>query len=240
MEEVLKNNSHRPWRMPAGRWKFYQEWNDVIFLHWKVNPDQLVKYIPEELEIDLFQRDAWVSLVAFTMHNIRPRYLPSFPPISTFGEINIRTYVRSNDKSGVYFLSIEGGKRLSCYIARWISELPYRYSSMYRSANTYRSVNAEFKDHLQIQFQKGEVKSDKTELDKWLTERYALFQETDTVISEFEIHHLEWPIQHVEIHKLIFDYSRFRNIISSYPDLVHYSSGVKVLAWKKIKHGRLH
>lgn len=62
--------------------------------------------VPHDLEIDLFEGKPWVYLVAFTMEKIRPKYLPSFPPISDFDEINIRTYVKKDNKAGVYFLSI--------------------------------------------------------------------------------------------------------------------------------------
>jgi len=94
---------------------------------------ELKKHVPKELEIDLFKGKPWVSVVAFTMENIRPKNIPAFSPISNFHEINIRTYVKMNNKNGVYFLSIEGGKRLSCKIAKFISDLPYRYSIIDRS-----------------------------------------------------------------------------------------------------------
>ena len=94
--------------------------------------------MPKELDIDLFEGKPWVSVVAFTMEKIRPKNLPSFAPISNFDEINIRTYIRSNNKTGVYFLSIEGGTKLSCKIAKGISELPYRFSKMKRSPNKRR------------------------------------------------------------------------------------------------------
>src|SRR5690606_33910061 len=129
--------NHRPWNLPSGNWKYYQEWNDGIFLHWQVDYNELKKLVPDDLEIDLFDGKPWVSLVAFTMEKIRPKNLPAFPPISDFHEINIRTYVKLNNKTGVYFLSIEGGKKLSCIMAKGISELPYRFSNIKRTKNTY-------------------------------------------------------------------------------------------------------
>ena len=69
----------------------------------------------------------------------------------------------------------------------------------------------------------------------WLTERYALFQDTDKSINEFEIHHLEWPIN---LSKLKLNYPRFKKLISEQPIKIHYSKGVKVLAWEKIKNDR--
>ncbi|PKV48890.1 hypothetical protein ATE84_0906 [Aquimarina sp. MAR_2010_214] len=239
IKELLNTTEHRPWKIPDKNWKFYQEWNNAIFIHWQVELSELQKYVPKELEIDLFEGKPWVSLVAFTMEKIRPKHLPAFPPISTFDEINIRTYVKSNSKTGVYFLSIEGGTSLSCKIAKAISELPYRYSKITRSEHQYQSINPEFKDELDIQFSIGEEITEKSTLDKWLTERYALFQDTERSINEFEIHHIEWPIQKIELTHLKVNYPRFDKLIKEKPDKIQYSKGVNVIAWGKNKKERI-
>ncbi|MDC3388302.1 DUF2071 domain-containing protein [Flavobacteriaceae bacterium] len=235
IQEILNTTRHRPWKMPTESWKFYQEWNSVIFLHWQVELSELKKLVPKELEIDTFDGKAWVSIVAFTMEKIRPKNIPYFPPISNFDEINIRTYVKSNNKTGVYFLSIEGGKTLSCKIAKVMSGLPYRYSKIKRSENHYESNNTDFNDKLNIQFSIGQGITEKTKLDKWLTERYALFQDTEKSINEFEIHHLEWSINEIILENLEFNYPKFDKLITNQPNKIQYSKGVKVLAWGKCK-----
>ena len=235
IKKILNTTDHRPWEIPIDNWKFYQEWNNAIFLHWQVELCELEKLVPKELEIDLFNGKPWVSLVAFTMEKIRPKNLPPFPPLSNFDEINIRTYVKSNNKTGVYFLSIEGGTKLSCKIAKGISELPYRYSIIERTGNKYQSNNFEFNDNLNIEFSIGKYVKEKDLLDKWLTERYALFLDTKKSINVYEIHHLEWPINEINLKKLDFNYPRFDKLIRNKPDKVHYSTGVKVIAWGKNK-----
>lgn len=240
IRDILNTTKHRPWEIPAEPWKFYQEWNEVIFLHYRVDLAELKKFIPKELEIDFFDGHPWISVVAFTMEKIRPKNLPSFSPISDFDEVNIRTYIRSNSKTGVYFLSIEGGKRLSCQVAKRISELPYRFSQIKRTPYRFESKNIEFNDHLDIDFTIREELAEKTDLDKWLTERYALFQDADKSIKEYEIHHLEWPINRINIHKLALSYPRFEKLIIGKPDLAHYSEGVKVLAWGKNDYRNSH
>ncbi len=235
IQEILSKTEHRPWEIPTDSWKFYQEWNKAIFLHYQVDLTELKKFVPKELVIDLFDGKPWISIVAFTMEKIRPKNLPSFPPISDFDEINIRTYVKSTNKTGVYFLSIEGGKNLSCKVAKGVSELPYRFSEIKRTDNKYQSKNSEFNDRLDIEFTIGKELKEKTELDKWLTERYALFQDSSQSINEFDIHHLEWPINQIDVQKLDFSYPRFENLITKEPSKIHYSKGVKVLAWGKIK-----
>lgn len=235
IKEILNTTEHRPWKMSSESWKYYQEWNNAIFLHWQVELTELEKLVPKELKIDLFDGKPWVSVVAFTMEKIRPKNLPAFSPVSNFDEINIRTYVKSNNKTGVYFLSIEGGTNLSCKIAKGISELPYRYSKIKRTENKYESQNSMFKDKLDVEFVIGKEIKEKTDLDKWLTERYALFQDTEKSINEFEIHHLEWPINQIELKEIDIEYPRFKNMLSNFPNRTHYSKGVQVIAWDKKK-----
>ncbi|MBU2928216.1 YqjF family protein [Winogradskyella psychrotolerans] len=235
IQDLLKTTAHRPWKLPQDDWKFYQEWNNAIFLHFEVDLEELKKWVPEALEIDLFDGKPWVSVVAFTMEKIRPKNLPSFSPISNFDEINIRTYMKSGSKTGVYFLSIEGGRKLSCKIAKSISELPYRFSKIKRTEHQYHSLNTKFNDHLNIEFSIGETMDTPSELDLWLTERYVLFQDTTQSINEFEIHHLKWPFRHMHITKFDFNYPRFKHLIHHNPNKIQYSEGVKVIAWGKTK-----
>ena len=235
IREILNTTEHRPWKIPTENWKYYQEWNKAIFLHWQVELSELEKFVPKRLEIDLFEGKPWVSVVAFTMEKIRPKNLPPFSPVSDFDEINIRTYVKSNDKTGVYFLSIEGGTNLSCKVAKGISGLPYRFSKIKRTENQYEARNSEFNDKLNIEFTIGEKIKEKTELEKWLTERYALFQDAEESINEFEIHHLEWLVNKINLKRLDLRYQRFEKLIKNTPDKTQYSKGVKVIAWGKNK-----
>ncbi|WP_299311945.1 DUF2071 domain-containing protein [uncultured Aquimarina sp.] len=239
IQKILKNTQHRSWDLPNEPWKYYQEWNSAFFLHWRVDYSELKKFVPKELEIDLFEGSAWVSLVAFSMEKIRPKYLPYFPPISNFNEINIRTYIKSGKKTGVYFLSIEGAKKISCKIAKKISDLPYRYSKMKRTTNTYASFNKDYKDCFKIQFKIGKEHNTKSRLDIWLTERYALFQDTNDSINEYEIHHPEWSLQEIEIKSLTINYPRFSDLLKGAPNKVGYSKGVQVIAWGVNKKNKI-
>jgi uncharacterized protein YqjF (DUF2071 family) len=238
IKEILNITEHRPWAISTKQWKYYQEWNNAVFLHWQVDLKELQKVVPNDLEIDLYEGNPWVSLVAFTMEKIRPKNLPPFSPISDFDEINIRTYVKNDNKSGVYFLSIEGGNRVSCKIAKVLSELPYRYSKLKRQEAFYSSENSEFQDKMNIRYEVGKELTEKTNLDRWLTERYALFQDTETSINEFEIHHIEWPTYKIDLKEIEIDYPRFNKFLNNLPDRTHYSTGVQVIAWDKKKKSK--
>ena len=87
---------HLPFPMPERAYSLDQEWKFLTFMHWEVDPKKLAKFIPDGLEIDLYDGRAYIGVIPFIMTNVRPRVAFSVPGISTFPEINIRTYVKRN------------------------------------------------------------------------------------------------------------------------------------------------
>jgi uncharacterized protein YqjF (DUF2071 family) len=181
--DILADTAHRPFELPTGAWRYYQEWNDALFLHWTISCDAIRCCLPRALNLDTFNGDAYVSLVAFTMQKIRPRVLPAIGYVSDFNEINLRTYINNDGKAGVYFLSIEAGKRLSVFIARALSGLPYVSASIARSKDRYKSINDRTGNYMDATFEIGKQLSEKTSLDKWLTERYCLYLDRHGIVS---------------------------------------------------------
>lgn len=235
IDEILSFTQHRPFELPQTKWSYYQEWNNVLFLHWKVPVHLLRELVPKELEIDLFSGDAYISIVAFRMQNVRPRNLPALSFISDFGEINVRTYVVRDGRSGVFFLSIEAEKWCSTLIAKFLSGLPYAKSDIVISDCVYTSKNHSKKFDLKAAFNVGELCKEKLNLDKWLTERYCLYLESKESLFRYDIHHKEWEIKRVKLTDLDLNYKIGAFRFTNTPEFVHYSEGVKVLAWKKIK-----
>lgn len=232
--KILSEISHRPYELPVDKWRYYQEWNNVLFLHWKVPYNTLRNCVPANLEIDTFGDVCYVSLVAFTMEKIRPKYLPSVSFISDFHEINLRTYISNNNKKGVYFLSIEAQKSISVLMAKSASGLPYEKSTIIRSAKSYSSINKRKGLNLNVEFEVGDMLGNKSELDKWLTERYCLYLEHKKQICRYNIHHKEWLLKSIKIKQLNLSYTLGGiNLSQMQPDLIHYSDGVKVIAWPR-------
>lgn len=231
--QLLHQVQHRPWALPNRPWQFYQEWNDVLFLHFKIDKAQLRTLVPESLPLDLYEEEAYISLVAFKMERIHPRGLPPFAPISNFYEINIRTYVEVDGKKGVYFINIEAEKWLSALVAKTLSGLPYEYSKMARNTKTYKNDNTAKDFQLEVEAMVGELVSNKTPLDLWLTERYCLYLDKKNGLYRFDIHHLEWILYEVETHINRLNY-HFKPLNLSEQNLVaqHYSSGVQVVSWR--------
>lgn len=234
---IIQSIAHRPWTLPNGQWSYYQEWNNAVFLHWKVSKEELIKLIPPNISLDTFNGETWVSLVAFTMEKIRPKFLPSVSTISDFHEINIRTYLTQDNKQGVYFLNIEAEKQISSFVAKLLSGLPYEKAIITRISNgqsqKYVSNNKSKGFHLDATFSVGEKIKDKSALDKWLTERYCLYLEKGHKLYRYEIHHKPWELNNIEISNLTTDYKIGNILLNRKPDLAHYSTGIKVIAWQR-------
>lgn len=136
----------------------------------------------------------------------------------------------------MYFLNIESQKGFSAFLSRNLSGLPYEKARIERSEGKYISSNPFKKFFLDIEFAIKEGIAEKSEIENFLTERYALFLERDKALFRYDIHHKEWKIKTLELKKLHIDYKLpGLDLGNKQPDLVHYSDGVEVIAWRKIK-----
>lgn len=236
IKEIFKETAHRNCELPKNAYSFYQEWNRALFFHWKVDKQELQKFLPESLEIDLFNNEAYISLVAFTMEKIRPRCLPAFSPISNFNEINLRTYVVKDGITGVCFLNIEAGKILSVALSKMLSGLPYEHAEMNRNnLDNFQSIFHKKGFSFNVTYDVGAPIEDKTDLDEFLTERYSLFIDIGDDLFRYDIHHIPWPLNKLKLYTLETNYILGAINLNEIPIKVHYSSGVQVIAWNRIK-----
>ncbi len=102
-------------------------WRDLLFAHWRVDPERLAETLPEGVTVDTYHDDAYLGVVPFVMDDIRP----SGSPIGlSFGELNLRTYVTVDGTPGVYFFNLDADDRLGVGIARSLFRLPYYRAAM--------------------------------------------------------------------------------------------------------------
>lgn len=226
MKKILSQTNHRQWPMPQHMWLWYQEWNNVVLLHGRVDMEWLRPHVPQGVVIDTFDGSAWISVVAFRMERIRPRFLPAVSAMSDFNEINIRTYVSVGEKTGVFFLSMEGSKKLAVYLAKSISGLPYYYTPMHYTADQLSATSLSF------DYKPGATIAEKSDFDLWLTERYCLYYEFRDALYRYDIHHLPWPLQQVQLSGLSIRYPLLNSLSAPFTaEAFHYSPGVRVAAW---------
>ena len=151
---IVQDVAHRPWPIPNRPWVMTQTWHDLLFAHWPVDAQSLERLVPSPFELDLFEGRAWLGIVPFVMTNVAPRGVPAVPWLSSFPELNVRTYVRVGGRPGVYFFSLDAASALAVHAARLLLHLPYYWASMtvgtsstwvhYRSHRRGHALSPEF------------------------------------------------------------------------------------------------
>jgi len=215
-------------------------WHDLLFSHWPVDVALLRPLIPSELQIDTYDGQAWIGVVPFHMTGVRPRFVPALPGLSTFAEINVRTYVTAENKPGVWFFSLDATSRVAVRGARWSYNLPYFFARMELHASSsgigYASSRRGGAAHFSATYgPTGDVyRSVPGSIDYWLTERYCLYTvDTQGRIYRGDIHHLPWPLQpafaNIESNTMT---APLGIALPSTTPLLHFARRVDAIAWR--------
>src|SRR5438874_5055295 len=120
-------------RSPNGRKLhiMHQRWESLLFLHWRIQPEQIQATLPPGLTVDTFNGDTYLGITVFFMLNVRPVGLPALPWISFFQELNVRTYVFDRTGTpGVWFYSLDCNRTAAALVARLTAGLPYFVADM--------------------------------------------------------------------------------------------------------------
>ena len=182
-----------------------QRWESLTFLHWRYEPNEIARLLPEQVTLDTFDDSAWVGLTPFRLTNLRPPFTPAIPWISHFPEMNVRTYVRGADgKPGVWFFTLECARLAAVLGARASFRLPYRWARMRVRDNG--SV-VQYESDRRKPFGSGRARirvepGDPVEagpLDNFLTARYRLYTRVGEKVGFADIEHAPWPLQQCKV-----------------------------------------
>ena len=203
----LEETAHRPWPLPERPWVMGQTWDDLLFAHWRAPADALRTLLPAGLELDLFEDEAWIGITPFAVTGLRARGLPPVPFVSSFLELNTRTYVSARGKPGIWFFSLDASSELAVEGARRGYKLPYFRATMradwrqewlsYESRRRdSRGEPAAFAGRYRPNGE--QIGPDPRSLAHFLTERYCLYAVDEGRLKRAEIHHRPWPLQPAE------------------------------------------
>ena len=218
---------NNPFWLPTNKKPFSQEWKNVVFLHYKVEKKALQRHVTKSLELDHYKNNYWVTIIAFDVKHIRPQQWLAVPLNSDFHVINIRTYVRCNGKSGIYFLSLKGQKALSCFMAGLISGVQYHPAKIRRTNRSF--VAKDRTCRFSVEYKMGPEQQEHNALDRWLLDRYTLFTNKNNKIYRSDIQHEAWHTKQLNLKKINVDQPKFYNLLIHPPVRSHYSEGTKVL-----------
>jgi len=239
---VLKDTAHRPYPPPSKPWLMAQTWIDLLFMHWPVSIESLRSLIPSFLEIDIFDSQAWIGIVPFSMKNIHFHFLPPIPAFSALLELNVRSYVKYQGKSGVYFFSLDASHPVAVEIARTFFSLPYYNAKISSKTENdwyrYKSSRIDKRGAaaiLEVDYQPiGDIYfSEGNSLEAWLTERYCFFSSNakgQQIVGE--IHHKQWPLQ--KANAIIHQNTMAQALGIALPDsapLLHFIRHIDTVEW---------
>lgn len=245
--DILAQQEHRRWPLPVRSWFMFQSWQDLLFAHWPVPASQIEKLLPDGLALDTYAGEAWVTVVPFRMRGVRQRFTPAAPWVSSFPELNVRTYVKSSSgeepRPGVFFSSLDAGNPLAVAMARRFYHLPYFRAQMecrvsddsirYSSRRTHRGApEADFRA---VYRPTGPVyPAAPDSLEQWLIERYCLYSvDGRGRVYRGEIHHTPWPLQPAEAEfERNWVAQAHRIFLPDTEPLLQFAKRLDVLAWR--------
>ncbi len=207
-------SQHAKARMPSRRGEplFLANWERVLMIHFEVDAKQLQGDVP--FQLDLLAGRAFVTLVAFTMHGMRPRVggrlaARLFKPIATHEFLNVRTYVRYAGETGIHFLAEWLTNRLAVRLGPRTFGLPYRFGRIVYHHDWRRGeLSGRVEDgatKMVFSYQTGDVHGtpfmpcERGSIDEWLMERYTAFNSAAGRRRLFRVWHPPWPQVPVDV-----------------------------------------
>lgn len=193
----------------------HQNWHHLLFLHWEVPAAELQALLPARLSVDTFEGKAYVGLVPFTLSGVRPILTPPLPWISSFHEINVRTYVHLDGAGpGVWFFSLDASSGIAVAAARAAYNLQYFDAEIafiehpggvpvfdFDSRRT--DPRGTMPANARIRYQPVEgptVAAAPGTLEHFLMERYLLYAEDEQrQLHRARVHHQPYPVQRAEV-----------------------------------------
>jgi uncharacterized protein len=228
----LRRVGHRPFPPPRSRWTLGQTWEDTFWAHWRAPLAELRARVPRELEVEEHDGTGWIGIMFFRVRALRTRGALPLPGISSFLQLNVRTYVRGPDGlPGVWFFSIEASSRLAALGLRRVYHVPAFHARMTLDrAGAWRDAEAA------RLAERGKVFSGRYRpagrafhaepgsLEWFLTERYRLFTESGSA----EMHHDVWSLQTAEAEIELVSIAPFE---PSGAPLCHFAARQDALIW---------
>jgi len=228
-------------------WIMAQTWHDLLFAHWPVPVKVIRALVPSALTLDLYKGTAYLAVTPFWMSGVRPRLVPAAPWVSTFPELNVRTYVTlAGNRPGVFFFSLDAGNPMAVEIARRTFHLPY-----YRARMTARWVGDGDARAVSYESHRTDARAPAAELvgsyaptgpvftsepgslEHFLTERYCLYAaDSSERLYRADIHHVPWPLQPARAHFDVNTMTASLGItLPDVPPLLHFARELDVRVW---------
>jgi uncharacterized protein YqjF (DUF2071 family) len=212
---------------------FLAEWREALFMHFRADPRKLQPLVP--LPLDLRDGDAYVSLVAFTQHRLRPAIggpVAEFIglPLAHHEFLNLRTYVVNEGEPGIYFVSEWIPNRLAVLLGPRLYGLPYHlgefaYHTVPGRATRHVVAGGCFSCAAIWNSDDAPVPSQRGSEAEFLLERYTAYTMRGRILRRFRIAHAPWRTAEAKI--TIIRRDLLANCPVADPCAAHFSPGLR-------------
>jgi uncharacterized protein len=228
-------------------------WENIIMVNYEIDPKVLLPFLPNGVELDLYDGKAYVSLVGFMFKNTKLFNIP-IPKLGTFEEINLRFYVIRKEgnqiKRGVVFIN----ETIPYRIVAWMANALYK--EHYTVVPTKNNIS-KFKATQKVTFEWMVNKKwnciyvenaipchqmEQNSLQKFIYEHYYGYTKiSENKTEEYRLQHPSWKIHDVIDYQVVCDFEAmygkaFSCLNHTKPAAVFIAEGSAVaIEWKRTK-----
>jgi uncharacterized protein len=239
----LQSLGHRPWPPPRAPWVMGQSWCDLLFAHWIVDADALARFIPAPLRLETYGGNAWLGVTPFVLRGMHARLTPPLPPLSSFCETNVRTYVTFEGRPGIFFLTLEASSRAAVAGGRVLAALPYRHARMRveRHADWIEYVVERTGLRMRARYAASgrAAPAEPGTLAAFLVERYCLYATRAGLLWRLDVHHRPWMLHEPRPGSAMDVDARQPRIPPLGTPLLHVAARQDVALWAPVPVARL-
>ena len=182
-------------------------------MHYKVQKKLLRKLVPKELELDNFDGDYWISIMGFKKVN-------SFFKLY---DLNIRTYVKFNERAGVYNLKMERNGSLPWLLTKIKPKVFFKSENISNNRYLFETKNLKENSLIHIKYGIGKQIRVRSKLDLWLTEHSALYKGYKKEVEKVNILQNPRNLRRLKPKYILVDYPKYMKVFSRPPDVMHYA-----------------
>lgn len=214
-----------------------QDWRDLTYLHWALEPERVAPMLPEGVAPDVLGGVTYLGLVPFRMVHAGLGRRSRVPYLGDFLETNLRLYtIDGSGRRGVHFLTLDCERALVTLGARVAFGVPYRWASMRHQVEVgqdtvvhhYRSRVRPQVASLALSVEVGDP-AEPDDLDVFLSARWGLHTRVLGRTLYVPNEHEPWPLRRASVLSLqgnLLEQAGFGDLADRAPDHVAFSPGV--------------
>jgi uncharacterized protein YqjF (DUF2071 family) len=192
--------------------------------------------LPPRVEPDEFEGTAWIGITPFRAAGTRLRFTLPIPFLSSFPELNVRTYVTRGGKPGIWFMSLDTCNRPAVHVARRTYRVPYHHANqaMRRRGEWIEFASRRGEARFAARYRAtGPVReAEPGTFEHFMAERYCLYtMNEERELLRGDIEHRPWPLQPAEAEISGNSMARPYGIELRGEPRVHYADRVDVVFW---------